>query len=68
MAKLVSLGLIIGGVVLISYGVTASDSVSSDFSRFFTGSPTDRTMWLLIGGSIVTLLGVGGLFSGSKSI
>jgi hypothetical protein len=68
MAKIVSLGLIIGGIVLITYGVTASDSVSSDFSRFFTGSPTDRTMWLLIGGSVVALVGAAGLFGSSKSI
>ena len=38
------------GIILIIYGISANNSVSSDVSRFFTGSPTDRTLWLLIGG------------------
>jgi hypothetical protein len=38
------------GIALIVYGIHASDSVGSSFSRFFNGTPTDKTMWLLLGG------------------
>lgn len=67
MNKLVSLILLAGGIILIVYGIGASDSLSSSFSRFFTGSPTDKTMWLLIGGVVATVVGLGGLLSNSKS-
>ena len=68
MNKIVSLALLIGGIVLIIYGVNASNSIGSDFSRLFTGSPTDKSIWLLIGGIVLALVGAGGLMRGSKSL
>jgi hypothetical protein len=60
MNKMISVALLVGGIVLIVLGVTATNSFSSDVSRFFTGSPTDKAVWLLIGGVVaVTLGGVG---------
>ena len=67
MNKLVSLALLIGGIILITYGVSASDSISSSFSRFFTGNPTDKTMWLLIGGAVAAAAGLVGMLRGSKA-
>ena len=68
MNKPISLALLVGGIVLLIYGVSASDSIGSDFSRFFTGSPTDKTMWLLIGGAIATAVGATGLIRGTKTL
>jgi len=68
MNKIMSLVLLTVGVVLIIYGINASESVSSDFSRLFTGNPTDKTIWFLIGGVVAVALGAGGLVRGSKSI
>lgn len=67
MNKTISLALFVGGIILIIYGVAASDSTASGISRFFTGNPTDKTMWLLIGGAIATCVGGAGLARGSKS-
>lgn len=67
MNKILSLALLAGGVVLIIYGVNASDSVSSSFSRMFNGAPTDKTLWLLIGGGVMAAVGLGGLLRGAKS-
>ena len=67
MYKILSLALLAGGVVLIIYGVNASDSVSSSFSRMFNGAPTDKTLWLLIGGGVMAAVGLGGLLRGTKS-
>ena len=61
MNKFVSLALIVGGVILVVLGVTAMESFSSDVSRFFTGSPTDKSVWLLIGGSVAVLAGISGI-------
>jgi len=68
MNKLISLVLLVVGIVLLVYGMSASDSIGSDFSRFFTGSPTDKTMWLIIGGAAASVVGAAGLmFGGSKT-
>ena len=61
MNKLISLVLMVGGVVLIVMGITAMDSFSSDISRFFTGAPTDKAVWLLIGGVVATIVGLSGV-------
>lgn len=61
MNKLISLALIVGGGFLIYFGVQAMDSFSSDVSRFFTGSPTDKAVWLLIGGGVAVLAGISGV-------
>jgi hypothetical protein len=66
MNKIVSLALLVGGVVLIVIGVNATNSFSSDVSRFFTGSPTDKAIWMLLGGIVAALVGVVGTFRGSK--
>ena len=66
MNKLISLALLVGGIVLIIYGVSASDSIGSSFSRFFTGNPTDKTMWLLIGGIVAAVAGLFGVLRDSK--
>ncbi len=68
MNRLIWLGLLCGGVILIISGVKASDSAGSSVSRFFNGAPTDKAMWLLIGGSVATVIGVFGLLRGSKAI
>jgi hypothetical protein len=66
MNKGMSVALLAVGVVLIIMGVSASESFGSDVSRFFTGSPTDKTVWLLIGGIAATIVGLFGLLRGSK--
>lgn len=66
MNKTISLALLVGGLVLVIYGMQASDSVGSGVSRFFTGSPTDKAMWLLIGGIVAAVVGAAGLFRSSK--
>ncbi len=66
MNKSLSFALLVGGVILIIYGISANDSTASGFSRFFTGNPTDKTMWLLIGGAVVTVVGASGLIRGTK--
>lgn len=61
MNKIVSLALLAGGVVLMIIGINAMNSFSSDVSRFFTGSPTDKAVWMLIGGVAAAIVGLAGL-------
>jgi len=58
MNKIVSLALLVGGIVLIIVGINATNSFSSDVSRFFTGAPTDKAVWMLIGGIVAAIAGL----------
>ena len=62
--KLIALAILALGIVLMIYGVSALDSFSSDVSRFFTGSPTDKSIWLMIGGVVAIVVGLFGLLRG----
>jgi uncharacterized membrane protein HdeD (DUF308 family) len=57
MNKGIGIALLVVGIALVIYGFNASDSVSSDVSRTFTGAPTNKTMWLLLGGSASAIVG-----------
>ena len=65
MNRALGLALLVAGIVLILYGVNASHSISSDVSRTFTGSPTDKTVWLLISGIVSTIVGAVMTFAGA---
>jgi len=66
MNKGISGALLVIGIVLMIWGVSASESFSSDVSRFFTGSPTNKAIWLLIGGIVAAVVGLFGLLSGGN--
>ncbi|MDA3962712.1 MAG: DUF3185 family protein [Planctomycetota bacterium] len=66
MIKLISLILLVIGVALVIVGLNAMDSFASSFSRFFTGSPTDESIWLLITGVVLISISGFGLFRGTK--
>jgi len=57
MNKSISIVLLVAAVVLIAFGVNAYHSASSYVSRFFTGAPTDKALWLLIGGLAAGIIG-----------
>ncbi len=67
MNKIISLALLAGGIVLMIIGINATNSFSSDVSRFFTGSPTDKAVWMLIGGTVAAVIGLVLMLRGSKT-
>ena len=56
MNNIVGLAVLGLGIVLLIFGFKESHSASSDVSRFFTGDPTDRSMWLLVGGTVTVIV------------
>lgn len=66
MNKSISIALLVVGVVLTVWGISASDSVGSGVSRFFTGAPTDKTVWLLVSGILVGIVGFFGVVRGVR--
>jgi hypothetical protein len=68
MNRVISIAVLIVGIVLIIYGLAASDSVSSGLSRLLTGSPTQKTIALLCSGAVFAVLGGYGLTRPSDKI
>ena len=55
---IISLALLIGGVAVMIYGISTTNAFGSEVSRFFTGSPTDKAVWMLIGGTVAAIVGL----------
>ena len=62
----ISAALLVGGIVLLVFGWNEHQSASSEISRFFTGNPSDKAMWMLIGGAVIGVMGLVGLMRGSR--
>jgi multisubunit Na+/H+ antiporter MnhB subunit len=58
MNNIVGLAVFALGIVLLIFGFNESRSFSSDVSRFFTGNPTDRSMWMIVGGIVTAVAGL----------
>ena len=61
MNRTASIVLLIVGVALLAFGWDAYRSVSSEVSKIFTGSPSNRAVALLVSGGLVTAAGLRGL-------
>lgn len=60
--------LLVVGLILLAFGVHASDSFTDSVKESVTGRYTDKTMWYLIGGSALTLVGAAvALFGGPRA-
>jgi hypothetical protein len=62
----ISAALMVGGIILLIFGWNEHQSAGSEISKFFTGNPTDRSMWMLIGGAVLSVMGLVGLLRGSR--
>lgn len=52
-----ALALVVVGIALLIFGLNSSSSIQDAFSRLFSGQFTDRTMWLIVGGSVCLFVG-----------
>ena len=59
-------GLIDGTVTSGGDPVDAAGYVGSEVSKLFTGNPSDRAMWMIGGGVVLTIGGIAGFAVGSK--
>ena len=58
-----ALAFVVVGIVLLIFGLNSADSIQDSFSRFFSGQFSDRTMWLIVGGSVCLVVGLYGSFN-----
>jgi hypothetical protein len=62
-----ALALIAAGIVLLIFGVSSAESLGSEMSEFFTGSPSKKSIWLLIGGVVALVLGIATLVRSKRA-
>lgn len=62
MNRIAGIAFLVIGIVLLGWGLNANDSAGSGISRVFTGSPTNKTIYLLVGGGLLTAVGIGSFF------
>jgi len=67
MNKSVSIAILVVGVILLIYGISAGDSIASSAKEAVAGTPTDKSLWLIIGGAVGIIVGGFGLFRGGKA-
>jgi uncharacterized membrane protein len=60
--------LLVIGVILAVVGLAATDSAADRWSNFFTGHFTDRTVWYIIGGSLMCVAGLGLTLAGGRAV
>ena len=58
MNKLIGLICLAVGIVLLFWGHNVAQAVNSQVKNLFTGEPTDKAMYLYIGGAVLCAVGV----------
>jgi uncharacterized membrane protein len=56
-----SLVLLAVAVILLKYGLDASESIASTVERAVSGTPSDRSIWFFVGSAVLGVVGLLGL-------
>jgi hypothetical protein len=61
MNRIVSITILVIGISLLIFGISAGDSIGSEVSEVVSGAPSDKTIWLVVAGVLATVVGGIGL-------
>lgn len=64
MDKFISLAILVAGLILLYFGYQESQSFASQVSEAVQGQPTDNSIWFLVSGAVLTIIGIGGVIRG----
>ena len=57
MNRTAGIAVLVVGIFLVGWGINASNALSSGITRIFTGSPTNRAIYLMVGGAVLAIVG-----------
>jgi nitrate reductase gamma subunit len=55
--NIIAIAMLAAGIALLIWGFSMSEAFDSKVNRAFTGSPTDKAMWAMIGGAVLAVAG-----------
>lgn len=61
MKKAIFAALLVGGLLLLYFGYQEYQSFASEVDELVTGSPSDNSIYLLVGGAVASVAGLVGL-------
>jgi hypothetical protein len=67
MKSIIGVALLAVGIICLCLAYNSYHSAASGISRVVTGTSTDKTTWLMVGGIFGTLAGIGGLLMGKRA-
>ncbi|MCE9589616.1 MAG: DUF3185 family protein [Planctomycetes bacterium] len=56
--RLAGIVLLVVGIIVLTIGLNASHSAADRWTNFFTGHFTDSTVWYIVGGVVLGLVGL----------
>jgi predicted benzoate:H+ symporter BenE len=56
--RALGIALLVAGIVLLIFGIQASQSFTSNVSQTFTGAPTNRAIWMFVVGLAAAIVGI----------
>lgn len=67
--RLLGIALLAVGVILLVFGLNATESVGESVKEGLTGRYTDKTTWFIVGGAAAAIIGgLMTLFGGKSSL
>ena len=66
MNRAIGLALLVAGIVVLIFGIQASQSFTSNVSQTFTGAPTNRSIWMIVSGLAAAIVGIVLTFRGGR--
>jgi hypothetical protein len=64
-SKVLGIILLVGGALLLFFGLSATDSVGETVKEGITGKFTERTTWYIVGGAAAAIAGAWLTFASS---
>ena len=65
-SKVLGIIFLVVGAIVLFYGLQSGNSMVSEVKEAVDGTPTDRSMGLIIGGAAAGALGIGLLLKGRR--
>lgn len=57
MNRIAGVVVLLAGIFLAVWGLNASNSLGSEISRLFSGFPTNKAIYLVVGGAFLAIVG-----------
>jgi len=57
MNRAFSIAILVAGIVVLIFGINAHESIASSAKEVVTGTPTDKSIWLIVAGIAAIIVG-----------